>query len=66
MKMVQISRTMSAVEIKKPDGSTFYTSSECSNVMKSINPDIEITPITGTFCCTEVEFLSVAKLKQPN
>lgn len=64
--MSNISRTMTAVEIKKPDGSTFYTTPECANAMKSISSDIETTPITGTFYCTEAEFLSLAKLKQTN
>lgn len=64
--MAKISRTMSAVEIKKPGGSTFYTTLDCGNAMKSINHDIEITPLIGTFYCTEAEFLSIAKLKQPN
>lgn len=64
--MVKISRTMSAVEIKKPDGSVFYTTPDCGNVMKAINPDIGMTAITGTFYCTEAEFLSLAKLKQTN
>lgn len=66
MKMVKISRTMSAVEIKKPDGSTIYTTPDCANAMKSISPDIELTSVTGTFYCTEAEFLSLAKLKQTN
>lgn len=64
--MEKISRSMRAVEIKKPDGSTFYTTSDCANAMKIISPAIEITPITGTFYCTEAEFLSMAKLKQTN
>lgn len=64
--MVKISRTMKAAEIKKPDGSTIYTTPDCANAMKSISPDIEITTITGTFYCSEAEFLSLAKLKQTN
>lgn len=54
---------MSVAEIKKPDGSTFYTTLDCGNAMKRISPDIEITPINGIFSCTEAEFLSIAKLK---
>lgn len=61
--MTKISRTMSVAEIKKPDGSTFYTTFDCGNAMKRISPDIEITPINGIFSCTEAEFLSIAKLK---
>lgn len=64
--MVKISRTMEAVEIKKTDGSTLYTTPDCANAMKSISPDIEINPVIGTFYCTEAEFLSLAKLKQTN
>lgn len=61
--MGKISRTMNAVEIKKPDGTTIYTSSDCAHAMKSLNPDLEMTPVTGTFSCTEAEFLSLAKLR---
>lgn len=42
--MSKINRTMSAVEIKKPDGSIFYTTLDCGNAIKSINHGIEITP----------------------
>lgn len=66
MKMVKINRTMNAVEIQKPDGSTIYTTPDCANAMKIINPDMELTSVTGTFYCTEAEFLSLAKLKQTN
>lgn len=66
MKMAKINRLMNAVEIKKPDGSTIYTTPDCANAMKIINPDMELTTVTGTFYCTEAEFLSLAKLKQTN
>lgn len=64
--MANISRTMKAVEVKKPDGSMLYTTTDCANAMKIISPDIEISDVSGTFNCTEAEFLSLAKLKKTN
>lgn len=64
--MGKVSRRMKAVEIKKSDGSTLYTTLDCANAMKSISPDIEINPVIGTFYCSEAEFLSLAKVKQTN
>ncbi len=61
--MANISRTMVAAEVRKPDGLTFYTSTDCANALKSITPDIDIIPVVGTFYCTEADFLSVAKMK---
>lgn len=61
--MAMISRTIKVLEIKNPDGSTFYTTPECISALKSVNPDIETKSIVGTFSCTVEEFLSLAKLK---
>ncbi len=64
--MAKITRTMCAVEITNPDGTRFYTTTDFANVLKNMSPDIEINTVTGTFYCTEVDFLSRAKLKQTN
>lgn len=62
--MGKISRTMKAAEITNPDGSRFYTTPDFANAMKKMCPDIKINTVIGTFYCTEVDFLSLAKLKQ--
>lgn len=64
--MGKISRTMNAVEITNPDGSRFYTTSDFAKVLENMSPDIKINTVSGTFYCTEVDFLSIAKLKQTN